>query len=183
MAQAVCTRVEFASRRLPLRGLLAAILVLMSWPGAAQTRRGMSKAQKHATRQIIDHLEERWRNAILSGDTAVMSGLLADDFMAITPWGTLQNKEQTLVGLSTGRWRITALHMSNRKVRFYGRTALVTSEAQVQGFTPEGDLSGDFLYTRVYARDPRGNWKIVNFEANRIDGSKVPKAQKDGRPR
>jgi ketosteroid isomerase-like protein len=53
-------------------------------------------------------------------------------------------------------------------VRFYGTTAVVTSIAQVNGVTSEGDISGSYRYTRVYVRDPAGKWKIVSFEASRI---------------
>ena len=181
MPQVVPTSSSPSPLRIVLPGLIAATLLLLCWPGAAQTRRALSKAKKHAARQLIDQLEEQWRDAILNDDTSKLNLLLADDYMAITPFGTLQNKDQTLANLRSGRWHFTALTMSNRKVRFYGRTALVTTQADVQGSTPEGDLSGNYLYTRVYARDARGNWKIVNFEANRIDDSRIAKDEKDGR--
>lgn len=178
MLQAVRSRFEFPRRRLALTGLIVAMVLLAGWTGSAQPHNGLSKAKRHATRLIIDHLEEQWRDAVLSNNTAKMNSLLADDFMAITPFGTLQNKDQTLTSLRSGHWHFTTLKMSDRKVRFYGRTALVTSEAEVQASTPEGELSGNFFYTRVYARDAHGNWKIVNFEANRIDGPQIPKVLK-----
>jgi len=71
-----------------------------------------------------------------------MGTLLADDYMAITAYGTLQTKEQALANLRSGRMHFTSLDVSDRKVRFYGKTALVTSLAEVQGTTAEGDISG-----------------------------------------
>jgi ketosteroid isomerase-like protein len=88
--------------------------------------------------------------------------------MAITPTGTLQTKEQTLDSVRSGRVRFATLEFSDRKVRFYGTTALVTSRADVTATTPEGHLSGSYRYVRVYVRDGRGMWKVVSFEANRI---------------
>jgi ketosteroid isomerase-like protein len=44
----------------------------------------------------------------------------------------------------------------------------VTSLAEVQGTTADGDLSGSYRYTHVYVRDAQGAWKIVSFEASRI---------------
>jgi ketosteroid isomerase-like protein len=88
--------------------------------------------------------------------------------MAITAYGTLQTKEQALANLRSGRMHFTSLDVSDRKVRFYGKTALVTSLAEVQGTTAEGDISGSYRYTRVYVRDAQGEWKIVSFEASRI---------------
>ena len=105
---------------------------------------------------------------MLKSDTAAMSALLADDFIAITASGTLQTKDRDLANLRTRRVHITSLDVSDRKLRFYGKTALVTSAANVQGTTPDGDVSGSFRYTRVYVLDPQGKWKIVSFEASRI---------------
>ncbi|MGA7343587.1 MAG: nuclear transport factor 2 family protein [Terracidiphilus sp.] len=129
---------------------------------------GIPKAQKHERRHEIDHLEEVWRDAVLKGDTAAMSSLLADDYMAITPTGTLQTKDEALANLRSGHAHFSSLEVSDRKVRFYGTTALVTSRADVQATTTEGNLSGSYRYTRVYVEDPPGVWKIVSFEANRI---------------
>ena len=70
--------------------------------------------------------------------------------------------------LRSGRVHFKTLNISDRKVRFYGTTALVTSLAQVEGTAGEGSISGSFRYTRVYVRDAHGKWKIVSFEASRI---------------
>ena len=100
-----------------------------------------------------------------------MDSLLADDYIAITANGTLQSKEQTLANLKSGIVRFASIDFSDRKVRFYGQTALVTSRAEVSGTTSEGDVSGSYRYTRVYVKDERGRWKIVSFEASRIRNS------------
>lgn len=128
----------------------------------------MPRAQKHENRHEIDQLEEEWRNAILKANTTVMESLLDDDYMAITANGTLQSKEQALASLRTGTMHLTSIEFSDRKVRFYGTTALVTSRAEVNGTNGDGNISGSFRYTRVYVRDERGKWKIVSFEASRI---------------
>jgi ketosteroid isomerase-like protein len=88
--------------------------------------------------------------------------------MAISAAGTLQTKEQSLANMRSGKVHFTALELSDRKVRFYGTTALVTSRAEVNGTTEEGDISGSYRYTRVYVRDQRGAWKIVSFEISLI---------------
>ena len=132
---------------------------------------GQPKPKKHDNRHEIEQLEEAWRNAMLKADTASMGALLADDYIAITASGTLQTKNEALVSLRSRRIHVTTLNVSDRKVRFYGQTAVVTSLAEVEGATPDGDLSGAFRYTRVYVRDPQGKWKIVSFEASHIRDS------------
>ena len=128
----------------------------------------MPRAERHETRHQIEHLEDAWRNAILHGNTTAMEALLADDYMSISPTGILQSKEQTLANLRAGSMHFTSIELSDRKIRFYGTTALVTSRAEVSGKGPDGDLSGSYRYTRVYVKDVRGVWRIVSFEASKI---------------
>jgi ketosteroid isomerase-like protein len=135
---------------------------------AAPQHGQMPKGQKHESRHEIDQMEEAWRNAVLKSDTALMDSLLADDFMAISANGTLQTKEETLAKLSSGRVHYTGLEVSDRKVRFYGTTALVTSRAEATGTSGGVDISGSYRYTRVYVRNAQGRWKIVSFEASQI---------------
>jgi ketosteroid isomerase-like protein len=129
---------------------------------------GLPRGEKHEGRREIDQLEEAWRKAVLTGDVAVMDSLLADDYIAISARGTLQTKEDTLARMRNGLRRITALELSDSKVRFYGVTALVTSSAHVTGLNADGEAIGDFRYTRVYVRNAQGQWKIVSFEASKI---------------
>lgn len=135
---------------------------------AGGSLRAMPRAEKHEGRQRIERLEDAWRNAIVHGNIAAVDGLLADDYMAITPTGILQSKDQALAALRSGEMKFVSLELSDRKIRLYGKTALVTSRAEVKGTGLEGDMSGRYRYTRVYVRDSHGVWKIVSFEASRI---------------
>jgi len=148
--------------------LLVQMLALTAFANAQKP--GMPRAQKHESRHEIDQLEEAWRVAVLKGNSAALDALLADDYMAITPSGTLQTKDQTLDSVRSGRVRFATLEFSDRKVRFYGTTALVTSRADVTATTPEGHLSGSYRYIRVYVRDGHGTWKVVRFWKLPSDG-------------
>ncbi len=143
-------------------GRLPAFL-LASAPLAA-----LPRAERHETRHEIDQLEDDWRAAVLDRNVSALDALLSDDYMAITAHGMLQSKDETLASLRSGAVRIKSLTYSDRKVRFYGTTALVTSRVEVAGTSPEGDLAGSYRYTRVYVRDAKGNWRIVSFEASSI---------------
>jgi ketosteroid isomerase-like protein len=128
----------------------------------------MPRGERHESRHEIDQLEQNWKDAILKHNVQAMDQLLAEDYIAITSNGTLQSKEQTLANLKAGTLHFSVIDFSDRKVRFYGQTALVTSRAEVNGNTGEGDISGSYRFTRVYVRDGKGDWKIVSFEASRI---------------
>ncbi len=130
---------------------------------------GMPLAQIHESRHEIEQYEDDWRNAVLNSDTKAMDALLADDYIGITAYGTIEDKDQTLARLRTGGRRISSLTISERKVRFYEKTAVVTCLVDVKGTNTEGtEMSGSYRYTRVYIRNEQGKWKIVSFEASRI---------------
>lgn len=135
---------------------------------AQQHKTSMPRAERHESKHEIDQLEETWRAAVLHRDAGALDSLLSDDYIGISPNGTLQSKDETIDNLRTGTVQFTELDLSDRKVRFYGQTALVTSRAEVTATTPNGTLNGSFRYTRVYAKDSHGAWKIVSFEASRI---------------
>lgn len=159
----------------PVRRRVACALILLATlaPALCQTSPAGDepKLQKHENRHQIDQLELAWRDAVVKADTAAMDKLLSDDYMAILPNGTLQTKEQTLASMRSGATHLTAITVSDRRVRFYGTTALVTSRADVTGNSPAGPIAGSYRYTRVYVRDKQGVWKIVSFEASRIRGT------------
>ena len=136
-------------------------------PQPQAPKSGIPLSQRHETKHEIDQLEEAWRNAALKHDATAMGNLLSDDYIGITASGTLQSKAETLTGLRSGTMQFTQMDLSDRKVRFYAKTAVVTSKAEVTGTGLGGDITGSFRYTRIYVRDPKGAWKIVSFEATK----------------
>ena len=166
-AAAINPNKPFRRRQYAL-ALLPVVAALALTPCAAFQHSGMPRTQRHESHHEIFQLEEAWRIAVLKADIPAMDSLLADDYMAITPNGALQSKEQALANLRAGATHFTALAISDRKVRFYGTTALVTSRADVSGTSGEGDFSGSYRYIRVYVRNAEGKWKVVSFEASRI---------------
>jgi ketosteroid isomerase-like protein len=158
----VCSRITFALVLLSAFGALSLTVY------AAPKNGGMPRGQRHECRREIEQLEDTWRNAVLKGNADAMDSLLAADYMAITPNGTMQSREEMLDNIRSDVLHITSFDVSDRKVRFYGKTALVNSRIEVSGTTAEGDISGSFRHIRVYVRDAQGKWKIVSFEASRI---------------
>jgi ketosteroid isomerase-like protein len=134
----------------------------------AATPHSVPRAQRHEYRHEIDQAEEAWRTAMLKGDGAALENLLADDYTGITAKGAIQTKEQAISNLRSGTLQFTSLNISDRKVRIYGSTAVVTSAAELTGGKKDPDITGRYRYTRVYVRNLAGQWKIVSFEASRI---------------
>src|SRR6202044_2119829 len=110
----------------PMRKIRAVAAALACAALALPLYAGMQ--QKEDNRHQIDKLEDAWRNALVNSDTKMMDGLLAPDYMAITASGTLQSKDETLANMRAGQVHFTLLDIVDRKVRFYGSTAVVTSQ-------------------------------------------------------
>lgn len=152
-------------------------LMLLLTAGTAQSnpnKPGMPRAERHESRQEILQLESKWKDAVLQRNAPAMDSLLGDDYIGITPNGTLESKEQTLDSMKKGVLSLSSIEVSDRKIRFYGKTAVVTSKVEVAGSSEGSPATGGYRYTRVYVRDPGGGWKIVSFEASRIKEPREP---------
>lgn len=132
--------------------------------------------KRHDQRRQIEKVEEQWRLAILHSDVASLDAVLDEDYVGITASGILRTKEQTLEAFHTGKLHITTLILTDRKFRFYGKTALITGRAEASGTTAEGDMNGNYRYTQVYILTAKGGWKLASFEINRI---REPKERHD----
>jgi ketosteroid isomerase-like protein len=128
----------------------------------------LPRPEKHESRHDIEHLEESWRSAMLGRDASALSNLLSDDYTGITAEGAIQTKDQAVGNLKAGGLKITALAISDRKIRMYGATSVVTSLAEITGTRNDATMTGRYRYTRVYVRNTQGQWKIVSFEASKI---------------
>ena len=149
-----------AALLMPVTGLLSLIVAVSSLASP--------RAQNHAYRHEIEQMEDQWRTAMLSHNSAAMEKLLADDFTGITAVGAIQTRDQIISSLNSGALQISGLAISERKVRVYGSTAVVTSVAEVTGTNANSEITGRYRYTRVYVRNVQGEWRIVSFEASRI---------------
>jgi len=142
---------------------VAALLVLASCHAAW----GLPHHEKSEIHKEIEALEQEWQQAIVTNNVGEMDRLLADDYVGISSNGTIENKQQELAQRSAGTVRISRMDITDTRVRVYGDTAVVTSQAQLEGTNGTSDISGRYRYTRVYARR-LGKWKIVSFEASRV---------------
>jgi ketosteroid isomerase-like protein len=152
--------------RLPV-SLLAGRVILLTCCLFSVAAHALPKHESRAVHKQIESLEMAWRQAQVDNNIAVISNLLADDYVGITANGTVESKAQTIAQRQAGTIRITSLDLDDLKVRLYGDTAVVTSKAELQGVNGQSDISGTYRYTRVYNRR-LGQWKIVSFEASRI---------------
>ena len=130
--------------------------------------KGPKSTKKPDYKRQVEQLEELWRIAQLNGDLSQMDKLLSDDYVGITMNGQVVTKMQQLDRMRSRQFVLTKIDLNDVKVKLIGTTAVVTSQAQVEGMSEGNPMHGTYRYTRVYTRIPSGAWKITNFEATRV---------------
>jgi len=111
--------------------------------------------------------------AQLNDDIGQMDRLLSDDYVGITMNGQVVTKAQQLERMRSRQLELTKIDLTDVKVKLIGTTAIVTSQANVEGTNEGTPMHGTYRYTRVYSRLPSGLWKITNFEVTRVTQSQA----------
>lgn len=123
---------------------------------------------KHNEKREVEGLEELWRKAQIAGDVPTMDRLMSADFIGITMTGQANTKSQQLDRYRNREVVVTAIDISDRKIKLVGSVAIVTALAEVEGTNDGEPLQGTYRYTRVYQRLAPGVWQTTNFEVTRI---------------
>jgi len=148
---------------------LAAILLVSAAPA-----RGQHPRRNDQFKHQVEQLEQAWRAAELNGDVDAMGKLLSDDFVGINMSGQVVTKMQLLDRMRRRRMVLTRLDLDDVHVKLIGRTAIVTSLANVEGTNEGVAMHGTFRYTRVYLQVASGAWQITNYEATRVGPPPLP---------
>lgn len=123
----------------------------------------IDQGEQSTIREIID-LEHQAREASLRRDPQFPEQALAEDYVAITPLGTVTTKKDAVSARKSGQLRYDNIDVSDMVVRLYGDTAIVTARADVKGHQLGEDFSGPYRYTRVWVRRS-GHWQAVSYQA------------------
>ena len=107
-------------------------------------------------------LEAELRRAQLDADVVTLDRLIADELLFTGPDGRLGTKAEDLAAHGSGVVRFREHEPEELRVRAAGDTVRVVAlrarlTVEVNG-TP---MSGTFRYTRVWAREHGGPWRIV----------------------
>ncbi len=134
----------------------------------ADKKSAKTKAGGGSAEQQIATLEDQSRDAALKADTAFLEKTLADDYVGISGMtGGLMTRDQAIQLRKSGDIKYDSIDVGDRKIRIYGNTAVVTSEATVKGTMKGQDISGDYRGTRVWVKQ-KGTWKAVSFQTTPI---------------
>lgn len=145
------------------------LAVLAATPGfcaqhAAVRPKSITDSGDQGTIKEIIEMERQAKEASLRRDAEFSQRTLAEDYVAITPLGTVTTKEDTVSARKSGQLRYETIDVTDMVVRIYGDMAVVTARAEVKGHQLGEDFSGPYRYTRVWVRHT-GHWQAVSYQA------------------
>ena len=107
-------------------------------------------------------LEARIRAAQLSADVAELDALIAEPLLFTGPDGQLGTKQQDLDAHASGVVRFRSHEPEELRIRRVGEDVAVTAlRARLTVEVGEHTVQGTFRYTRVWAREGGGPWRVV----------------------
>ena len=115
----------------------------------------------------VTQLTDEYIAALKGKDTGALERIWADDLTFITLRGDVQTKAQRLADIQSGANRFDSLETTDRTVRVYGDTAVMTSLTTLKGQYMGQEASGQFRVTNVFVRRGAG-WQIVSLQMTPI---------------
>jgi ketosteroid isomerase-like protein len=114
----------------------------------------------------VGALDAQYQEAVKKNDVAIMERILADDFVLVTGNGRMQTKADLLKESSSGKITYEHQEDTDRTVRVWNDTAVVTALLWAKG-TQKGKIFDYKLwFSDVYVRAPSG-WRYVFGQASR----------------
>jgi ketosteroid isomerase-like protein len=145
-----------------------ALLVTLATLGAAPPYHSPPNADQAA----VIAQEKAWSNAFLAHDLRKLSAIISDDFVGIDGRGVLSTKADELAEAAPPKPGDTGPQLvreeySDAKVRFYGRTAVLTDTNSATFASSSSTKVIRYRRTTVWIKTPTG-WRCVSFHGSRI---------------
>lgn len=114
-------------------------------------------------------LEAQIRAAQLAADVAALETLIADDLLFAGPDGQLGTKAQDLEAHRSGLVQFKAHVPQELRIRRVGADVAIASLQAQLTVAVAGHLSeGIYRYTRIWAREESGSWRVVGGQVSLV---------------
>jgi len=114
-------------------------------------------------------LEAELRAAQLAADVPALNRLIADELLFTGPDGQLGTKAQDLEAHGSGVVRFRSHVPEELRVRRVGADAAVTAlRARLEVEVAGTFVRGTYRYTRVWAREGDGKWRVVGGHVSEV---------------
>jgi ketosteroid isomerase-like protein len=115
----------------------------------------------------VRELEDRIAAAVVARDVGFVERVWAEEFVYTGVRGEVKKKADILAEIKAGELVFDVLKFDDVRVQVYGDAAVATGRATTKGRSPQGVISGEFRYTRVYVKR-EGKWQLVAFQGTGI---------------
>lgn len=120
----------------------------------------MARPAETDERALVERLDVEYQAAVGRNDHRAMARILADDFILISSTGKTYTKADLLEEARSGRFSYERQDDTNRTVRIWGDTAVVTALLWAKGTEGGSPFAYRTWFSDVYVR-LGGSWKYV----------------------
>jgi ketosteroid isomerase-like protein len=119
-------------------------------------------------------LEARIRAAQLGADLAALEELISDDLLFTGPDGQLGTKAQDIEAYRSGTVRFVGHVPEELRIRRVGADVAIASLRAQLTVDVAGNVSrGTYRYTRVWAREAGGAWRVVGGHVSPVNSAEA----------
>jgi ketosteroid isomerase-like protein len=116
------------------------------------------------TEKEVLALEDRRFAAMIDGDFARLADMVHDQLLYTHSSGVTDTKASWLQSMQSGRVKYKKANCTERKVRLYGDTALITGRAVIDAEIAGQAKTLKLLFLNAWTRTPQG-WKFVAWQS------------------
>ncbi len=157
--------------RLTMAALLTQLMLAQPEPARTPGHRSTSEIGKHlidgmdndsSAEATVRELEEHVEAAIVTGDTAFLQSVYADDFRFTHFTGQIQNKTQWLGNVA--RRPFVSRKLDVLDVEIHGNVAVTYGQVDMTQRNEHGEHSSLLKYVRVYEHRS-GHWQMLTHRS------------------
>jgi ketosteroid isomerase-like protein len=148
--------VSGSARCLALLLLMQTLLMLLP---------GLCQASREDDEKTVADLDSQYQEAVKKNDASTMDRILADNFILVTGRGQTFTKSDLLKEARDGSTIYEHQEDSQRTVRVFGDTAVVTALLWAKGTEKSKPFEYKLWFSDVYLRTPNG-WRYTFAQAS-----------------
>jgi ketosteroid isomerase-like protein len=146
--------------KLPALPTTVCVLLAMVGGGLADSAPSRQDDQK-----ALAKLDTDYQRAVERNDTNTMGRILAEDFILVLGDGTTYTKAELLKDAASGQTKYEHQVDSDRTIRVWGDTAVITAKLWVKGLEDGKQVDYYQWFSDTYVRKPTG-WSYVFGQAS-----------------
>ena len=105
--------------------------------------------------------------AMVRADVAELGTLLGEELTYTHSSGQMENREEFLASISSGKLDYQSIDRTEDQVRIYGNTAVVSGRTDVKLKAEGKDLVLPLRFTSMWVKGEKG-WRMVAYQSTRL---------------